>query len=203
MVRPVLAVAGLALALLWETVYSQYDFKCGSKGKESVLYTKGDLTYICFHFMPYKVRLGFPIKIDQYTGFEIPDSFTFFHEKPADRLQVHAQLDVYPQYSDAGGYLWKSADMVVSVMHLVIELKDGNLQNLYWDNACYGCNNTDKCRTMKTDFIDGANKQKTPEYKTCAEGLCKLDLDNCNLKVIIIFIRFSFPSRAQTSTATT
>jgi len=101
------------LALIWESAKAQYAFTCGLDGKSSIAYTKGDTTYICFHFMPFKVKMGFLIHIDEYTGIEVPDSFKFFENKPPEQLNIHAQLDVYSQYSPAALYLWKSAKQVV------------------------------------------------------------------------------------------
>lgn len=171
--------------LLWETYNAQYTFFCGLDGKAKVSYTKGDQTYLCFHFMPYKVKLGFLITIDEYTGFEIPNSFSYFENFAPERLNVHAQLDVYPQYSPAALYLWKSSKLAVNVMHLVITLKEGNLESLTWDNDCYGCNKTDKCKQIKTSYTNEKGAETSLDYKSCSDNYCviKEEKNLCDLKV--------------------
>lgn len=195
----------IAAAMLWETSKAQYVFNCGLDGKSPITYTKGDQTYICFHFMPFKVKLGFLINIDEYTGLEIPDSFKFFENRPPEQLNIHAQLDAYAQYSPAALYLWKSAKLVVNVMHLVVTMKDGHLVSLNWDNDCYGCNKTDKCKQIKTSYLSEKNSTLNLDYKSCADPYCVLEEDkkNCNLKVRSNDGRSTFHSKAQTSTATT
>lgn len=182
----VYATLSLLVAFLWKSCSAQYEFFCGLDQKSPVAYTKGDQTYICFHFMPYKVKLGFLITVDEYTGLEIPDSFKFFENFVPEQTNVHAQLDVYSQYSPAALYLWKSAKLAVNVMHLVITLKDGNLESIKWDNDCYGCNKTDKCKQIKTSYLDPKNSNVNLDYKSCAENYCVLEEDkkNCNLKVL-------------------
>lgn len=205
MMKQAWAVMAVAMAALWEATNAQNVFNCGLSGKTPIAYTKGDQTYICFHFMPFKVKLGFLINIDEYTGLEIPDSFKFFENKPPEQLQIHSQLDAYSQYSPAAVYLWKSAKLVVNVMHLVVTLKDGNLVSLNWDNDCYGCNNTATCRQMKTSYLSEKNSTLNLDYKACASPYCVLEEDkkNCNLKVSTGDRRSSSRSRAQTLTATT
>lgn len=176
----------ILLALLVEFSKAQYVFTCGLDGKTPIAFTKGDTTYLCFHFMPFKVKLGFLIHIDEYTGFEIPDSFTFFENKPPEQLNIHSQFDVYPQYSAGNTYLWKSAKLVMNVMHLVINLKDGNLVSMDWDNDCYGCNNTEKCKQIKGSYLAFNNSNVATDYKSCTENYCVMaeDKKNCNLKVL-------------------
>ena len=178
-------VVAFVSTLLWESYNAQYVFNCGLDGKTPISYTKGDQTYLCFHFMPYKVKLGFLVTIDEYTGFEIPDSFTYFEGFSPDKLNIHAQLDVYSQYSPASLYLWKTPKYVVNVMHLVITLKEGNLESLTWDNDCYGCNKTDKCRQIKTDYTNEKGTKTMLDYKTCADDYCVIQEEKnlCNLKV--------------------
>ena len=185
MLTKVYAVVSILLAFLCDSARAQYVFTCGLDGKKSIPYTKGDTTYLCFHFMPFKVKLGFLVIIDEYTGIEIPDSFKFFENKPPEQLNIHTQLDVYTQYSPAATYLWKSAKLVVNVMHLVITMKDGNPVSLNWDNDCYGCNKTDKCKQIKTSYLSHLNTNINLDYKTCADNYCVLEEDkkNCNLKV--------------------
>jgi hypothetical protein len=187
--RGAFLIAGFILTLLWEKSIAQYTFFCGLDGKTATAYTKGDQTYLCFHFMPYNVKMGFLIKVDEYTGLEIPDSFKTFENLAPEQLNIHAQLDVYPQYTPAATYLWKSAKLAVNVMHLVIKMKDGNLESIYWDNDCYGCNKTEKCKQIKTSYTDQKNSQVSLDYKSCAEPYCVLEADkkNCNLKVMFVY----------------
>lgn len=179
------ATMSLVFALLVEAYNAQYSFFCGLDGKTPVTYTKGDQTYLCFHFMPYKVKLGFLVTIDEYTGLEIPDSFTFFETKAPEQLNIHAQLDVYTKYSPAATYLWKSAKLAMNVLHLTITLDKGSLSSINWDNDCYGCNKTENCKQIKTSYVDEKASTINLDYKACSVPYCVVNDEkkNCNLKV--------------------
>jgi hypothetical protein len=166
-------------------VVAKYDFNCGRVDKALSPYTKGDLTYICFHFMPYKVKLGFVIKIDEYTGFEIPDSFKLFETKAHATTNVHAQVDVYGDYSPPAVYLVKESKLAANVMTLVIKLNEGKLAGMRWDNDCYGCNKTDDCKKLATSYENVENKTVAVDYNTCTRVWPNLDTEKskANLKV--------------------
>lgn len=182
-------VLGLFGMVYWlgiiSDVAAKYNFNCGRENKEITAYTKGDLVYICFHFMPYSVKIGFPIKIDEYTGLEVPDSFTLFETKTPAMTSIHSQLDVYQDYSEPSVYLVKSSKLVVNVMHLVIRLNEGKLQSFRWIRDCYGCNKTDICKEMATSYENNNNKTESIKYQTCAQSWPNIDTEKkkANLKV--------------------
>ena len=137
--------------------------------------TKSDSVSLCFHFLPYQVKLGFPILVDEYTILEIPDSYSFFTSKNPEQHSVMAQLDVFPQYSDASVYSVKSSKIVNNVMHLVIKLNEGKLESFRWENGCFGCNITSpaNCKDIKTSFIEFASeKNKEITQKVCTTPYC-------------------------------
>lgn len=175
------------LALLLAAVSAQrYDFRCGQDGKVFPLLTKGDALYLCIHWLPYEVKMGFVVKVDQHIMLEVPDSFDFVSTKLPEQTNLIAQLDANSYYSEAQVYSNKKETWVNNVMQLVIMVREGVFTGMRWDADCYGCNNTNECKSVKTTFND-FNSQKSTErsYKTCTQNFCgdNSDRHTCNLKV--------------------
>jgi hypothetical protein len=174
-------------ALILGAVFGQrYDFRCGQDGKIFPLLTKGDPLYLCIHWLPYEVKLGFVVKVDQHLMFEVPDSFDFVSTKFPLQTNVIAQLDANSYYSPAQIYANKQEGWVNNVMQLVIILKEGVFTGMRWDADCYGCNNTNECKSVKTTYLDFQSQKSTERsYKTCSQKYCgdNSDRHTCNLKV--------------------
>ena len=50
----------------------RYDFICGegtNPGKE--LLAKGEEFLLCLHFLPFKTKLGFKVKVDEFTALKV------------------------------------------------------------------------------------------------------------------------------------
>lgn len=179
----------LLLAVLSCAVKSQrYDFKCGQDGKPFPLLTKTDKLYLCLHWMPYEVKFGVPIGVDEHTILEVPDSFEFISAKAPENTIIFAQLDSNSFYSEGQTYSIRSQKIVNNVMQLIITLQEGVLTGMRWDNDCYGCRGTQECKNIKTTFIDfQTSKSKEISYNTCTMNYCGDGADRhiCNLKIFI------------------
>lgn len=177
----------VAVGIINTVLGQRNDFWCVGPNLPQVNIAKTDLLYLCIHFMPYNVRLGFFVNVDEHTVLEIPDSYSFFKDMKPEQTQIHAQLDVFPYYSDANTYIIKSQQVVNNVMHLVITLNEGKLMGMRWENGCHGCNVTkpDFCKEYKTSFADSAtSKTKEVTYKQCMQPFCTVGNNaECNLKV--------------------
>lgn len=166
-------------------VSAKYDFNCGRENKAPTVFTKGDVSYFCLHFMPYMVKIGFVVRIDEYSGVEVPDIFELFEKKAPEVTNVFGQLDTYPLYSPPSVYMMKSAKQLAPVMHLVINLDNGSLKGFRWENACYGCNKTDGCKEFKTEYENMQDKKESISYKACSMGYPQIadERKYANLKV--------------------
>jgi hypothetical protein len=175
------------LAAILGTVYAQrYDFTCGQSNKTLKLLTKGDAIYLCIHWLPYEVKMGFVVKVDQHSMLEVPDSYDFISTKLPEQTNLFAQLDTNSYYSAGQIYANKKEEWVNNVMQLIVTLKEGVFTGMRWDTDCYGCNNTDECKSVKTTFIDFQSAKSTERsYKTCTQKYCGNTPDRhmCNLKV--------------------
>lgn len=193
----------LVSAIKTETPYA---FICGEKGETVERFAKTDKMFLCLHFMPYKVRLGFNVTVDEYAVIEIPDSFSFFSPRSPEQTLVFGQLEGNLPYSEGYPYLVKSSKLVQNVMHMVIEINEGKLVKIGWDNKCYGCGEeSESCQTIKSSFVDyHSKKTKEVSNKVCTQRYCdtKGTTFECNLKVDLAKSRFSSPGKAKILTAT-
>lgn len=164
------SLVGVIFSLMLVGESSAYNFTCGRKGKEKKPLQKGDPVFFCIHFMPYMVKLGFPLTVDEYTGLEVPGSFELFEEKSPEQTKIFGQFDIYEIYSPAAVYMVKSTKTVVNIMHLVIKLEEGNFAGYRWDNDCYGCNNTDACKAFTTTYENHSGKEETTSYSVCTRS---------------------------------
>src|SRR3990167_2312583 len=196
--RGVLSSLTLGLLIVWqllqETVAQpRHTFTCGIQDQPFQSLAKLDnssFLYFCVHFMPYNVKMGFPIKVDEYTVLEIPDSYDFVKDKIPETTIIHPQLGNTGYYGPGNWYNVKSAKVVQPVMHLVIQVSEGNLVGMRWVDGCHGCNvtNPSECRKQSFSFIDYLkNGSVTQNNEVCSMNYCA-DTDKkhyCNLKLFI------------------
>lgn len=172
---------------------SRHNFTCGISDQPFQSLAKLDnssFLYFCLHFMPYNVKMGFPIKVDEYTVLEIPDSFDFVRDKVPEATIIHPQLGKTDYYGPGNWYNVKSTQLVQSVMHLVIQVSEGNLVGMRWVTGCHGCNITSQsdCKKQSFTFIDYVqNKSVNPTTETCSIKYCENNDKKhyCNLKIFI------------------
>jgi hypothetical protein len=191
-----IAAACLILFQVVDLVQAQgrYNLSCGIKDSPFQSLAKLDnssFLYLCIHFMPYQVKMGFPIKVDEYTVLEIPDSFDFVKDKLPGATIIHPQLGNTPFYGPGNWYNLKAKSIVQSVMHLVIQVQEGNLVGMRWVEGCHGCNVTtaSDCRKGNSfsyvDYIQNSTVTKSSD--ACGINYCP-DTDkkhHCNLKIYI------------------
>lgn len=180
--------------LLEETsAQARHNFTCGIQDQPFQSLAKLDnssFLYFCVHFMPFGVKMGFPIKVDEYTVLEIPDSYDFVKDKAPETVIVHPQLGNTGYYGPANWYSVKSAKVVQPVMHLVIQVSEGNLVGMRWVDGCHGCNVSTPadCRKQTFSFIDYfRNGSVSQTNQVCGMNYCA-DTDKkhyCNLKLYI------------------
>ena len=61
----------------------------------------------------------------------------------------------------------QTVEKAFTIFSIVVKVKKGNITELVWDNACYGCD--DKCETDITS-ISELNSNKTMTYSNCYEN---------------------------------
>jgi len=186
-------VLGFLAILLSYVSATKYGFSCVDR--PIPLLTKLESIYLCIHFWPYNVKMGFPLLVDEYSVLEIPDSFDTFKNnvRPAPgstgaaSVEVYAQLDGHSSYSEQNIYYVRNQGIVQNAMHLIIQVKEGLLVGYRWDADCDGCNKTADCRTFSGTYWNsntGASTNKN--YETCTVKEADYTGDNkpqLNLKV--------------------
>jgi len=166
----------------------RYDWRCSNYSDTNRTYTKVDSVFLCFHLLPYNIKIGFPILVDDYSMIEVPKSYEYFGAKKAKPTEVSAQLDTNPMYAPANPYIMTDVSRVQNTMHLIISVNKGVLTGFRWQTGCWGCNQTVNCTNAKTTYWDYIlNKSQTSEYPICAQTPCSTvdatAASRCNLKV--------------------
>lgn len=123
-------------------------YVCTSNGSEGD-YSIDDSIPICLHFSNGQ-KIVFTPKLDTYSAIQVKGAYDYFKNETDISFVVQSDDS---NVTDPTPY--KSEGLVASVFSLVITMKDGNVDELNWDNDCNQC--SDDCLSLLDEEVCAEN----------------------------------------------
>ncbi|CAD8079546.1 unnamed protein product [Paramecium sonneborni] len=173
----------MLLLLILIHTFNCLDLKCVSNDVNET-YTRGDHLTICIHFIDIikqiGKRLAFDVKVDRYTALYAKNSYSTLKVDGLTNHSIAIQVNKHALISPQLNYVINSTN-VYPIYSLVINMQDGNVTDLIWDNGCWDssmeCSDYNVTNSKGEIFSDSNNY-----YKECTKEV------DCDAKFYISFI---------------
>ncbi|CAD8163374.1 unnamed protein product [Paramecium pentaurelia] len=173
----------MLLLLILIHTFNCLTLKCVSNDVNET-YTRGDHMTICIHFInkPEQTgqRLAFDVKVDRYTALYAKNSYTTLKTKGLTNHTIAIQANKHALVSPILDYVINSTN-VYPIYSLVVNMEDGNVTDLIWDNGCW--DSSMECSDYVITNSNGESFSDSNNYYT----ECTKDMD-CDAKIYISFI---------------
>lgn len=147
--------------------------------------TVGDGTILCVHFLPFEVKVGFNVVVDQFVSLTVRHAFELLSQQDTD---MAIQLASSEKLSNQIPYIRKSVNKCYPMVNILITLDTGQIKNITLEDITTACPTTavaEQILPLKKDF------SFPNTINNCPQPLCQ-DSDNvkgkCDFKIFVAWV---------------